>query len=338
MRKAEIVLDYQNYFDYPEQQKTELIGSAAKHDGVTINHWRETWIKNVKKNHEFFGNFASHGVGELFGKHRFGTMICVGSGPSLGYNGHELARRSGVPVVSALHNFAFLEDLGAGADYYVSLDAGPVVIPEMSEAGKQSPEYYWELSKNRTLVAFIGSDPELFQRWQGKIYLFNCPVSDQEYIKTVDELEGFNTLVCSGGNVLGACVYLAKAIFGAHRIGMVGADFSFGYDKASFYPWQSGVNGALGQVIPLTDVFGIKVPAWPSYAGFKHYFEYLALHIPGNWLVNCSEGGCLGSYPQGNMRQINQIPLREFLNQLTMSDAIKESCENPATPNRLILY
>lgn len=338
MRKAEITLDYQNYFDFPEVAKDELVSTAARSDKVTINHWRKIWCDNIRTNHAYLGSFQAYSVGELFGRHRYGSAICAGSGPSLGYNGHELAKRNGIPLVSALHNFAFLEDLGAGADYYVSLDAGPIVLTEMYEAGKQPPEYYWNLTKDRTLIAFIGSDPQLFEKWQGKIYVYNAPVGDAEYIKTVDELEPFNTLITSGGNVLGACVYFAKAILGVHRVALVGADYSFGYDKSSFYAWSSPVNGQLGQVVPLTDVFGIKVPAWPSYAGFKKHMEWLALHIPGQWMVNCSEGGCLGSYPEGNMRQIVQIPLKEFINQLNMSDGIKVCCENPQHKDRLILF
>lgn len=345
VRKAEVVLDYQNYIDYQPIPAEQLMSNACSNDSITIKSWFDTWVQNAKANHEFLGSFKEHSVGKLFGKHRHGVAICAGSGPSLGYNGHLLAERKDVPLVSCLHNFHFFEDKGIAPDYYVSLDAGPIVIEEVSEGGQKTPEEYWEMTKDRTLIAYIGSHPELFKKWQGKVYVYNAPVPDKKYVDAIKEIEQFSMYLGNGGNVLGAGLYFAKAILGVHRIAMVGADFSFGYDHKHFHPWDSKYDDKLGHFIPQTDVFGIKVPTWPSYRNFKYWFEYLALKVPdsngrfaSNWLVNCSEGGCLGSYPEGNLRQILQLPLGEFLRELNMQDDIKECVENPEKDIKRLLF
>ncbi len=337
-RKAEITLDYQNYIDAPPIRKEQLHSNACSNDEITIKSWFQTWVDNIKANKEILGSFKEHSVGQLYQAHKYGTALCVGSGPSLGYNAEHLKSKGSLPVVSCLHNFHFLEDLGVGADYYVSLDAGPVVIEEVSEGGSKTEEEYWELTKDRTLIAFIGSQPDLIKKWQGKIYVYNAPVPDKAYVDAVSEIEIFSMYMSNGGNVLGACVYFAKAILGVDRVGMLGADFCFGYDQSSFHPWKSKYDNNVGNIIPMTDVFGIKVPSWPSYRNFKYYFDYLTLQIPGNWMVNCSEGGCLGSYAEGNIRSITQMPLIDFLNQLNMSDDIKPCIDQPDVDLKKILY
>lgn len=337
-RTAEITLDYQNYIDNPPIRKETMYSQACSNDAVTIKSWFQTWVDNIKANKETLGSFAENSVGALYQKHLHGTALCVGSGPSLGYNGKHLANRGKLPVVSCLHNFHFLEDLGAGADYYVSLDAGPVVLEEVSEGGSKTPEEYWELTKDRTLIAYIGSHPDLIKKWQGKVYVYNAPVPDQGYIDAVNETEPFSVYISNGGNVLGACLYFAKAILGVDRVGMLGADFCFGYDKTSFHPWKSKYDDNPGSIVPMTDVFGIKVPSWPSYRNFKYFFDHLSLQIPGQWMVNCSEGGCLGAYAEGNIRSITQLPLQDFISQLNMSEDIRECIENPTTELKKILF
>lgn len=337
-RKVEMILDYQNYIDRPPVAKEAMYSAATSNDNVTIQAWRQIWIDNIKANKEHFGSFKEHGIGQLFGKYKFGTAICAGSGPSLGYNGKHLSARNGLPLISCLHNFHFMEDNGVAPDFYVSLDAGEVVLEEVSEGGSKTPEEYWEMTKDRTLVAFIGSHPDLFKKWKGKVYLYNAPMPDADLIKAINDIEVFSTYLSTGGNVLGACLYLAKGIFGAHRVAFVGADFCFGYDKKSFHPWSSKYDMKLGNVVPVTDVFGVKCPSWPSYRNFKQWFDYLSLQIPGNWMINCSEGGCLGSYPEGNISSIVQMPLIDFMNQLNMCEEMRSQSETPEVFQQKILF
>lgn len=333
-----MTLDYQNYIDRPPMRKEQLYSSAVSNDTATIDAWRKIWTDNIRANKEFLGSFKEYGVGQIFGKHKFGTAILAGSGPSLGYNGKHLKARKGIPLVSCLHNFHFMEDNGADVDYYVSLDAGEIVLGEVSEGGSKTPEEYWEMTKDRTLVAFIGSHPDLLKKWQGKLYVFNAPIPDATLIKELNEIEVFSTYLSTGGNVLGACLYLAKGILGVHRVAFVGADFCFGYDKSSFHPWKSKYDANMGNVVPMTDVFGIKVPSWPSYKNFKCWFDYLSLQIPGNWMINCSEGGCLGSYPEGNISSITQMPLIDFMNHMNMSEELRGQSENPEVFQQRILF
>jgi hypothetical protein len=337
-RKAEITLDYQNYIDSPPIRKEQLHSNACSNDSVTIKSWFQTWVDNITANKELLGSFADNSVGKLFGAHKYGTAICVGSGPSLGYNVKHLKNKGSLPIVSCLHNFHFLEDNGVGADYYVSLDAGPIVIKEIAEGGSKTPDEYWDMTEGKKLIAYIGSNPELLKKWKGEVYVFNAPVPDKGYVDAVNSIETFSVYISNGGNVLGACLYFSKAILGVDRVGMLGADFSFGYDKSSFHPWKSDYDNKLGTIVPMTDVFGIKVPSWPSYRNFKYFFDYLSLQIPGNWMVNCSEGGCLGSYAEGNIRSITQMPLADFLGQLNMCEDIKECIDNPNVDMKKILF
>jgi hypothetical protein len=348
VRTAEIALIYNDYIDEPPVAPAQLFNQACSNDSVTIESWRKTWIDNTRANKEYLGTFKEFSVGQLFQKNKYGVAICAGSGPSLGVNGKELLNKGDIPLISCLHNFHFFEDLGVKVDYYVSLDAGPVVIEEVSEGGKKSEDEYWKLTKDRTLIAFTGSHPDLFKKWQGKIYVFAAPVPDKAYLEAMEEIEPFHVNIGNGGNVLGACLYFAKAILGVHRVGMVGADFCFdNKTHQKFHSWDSKYDQKRGHVIPHHDVFGNKVFTWPSYKNFKNWFEYLALSIPDNnpetkfysqWMVNCSEGGTLGSYAHGNLRAITQMPLGMFLNELNMSDIGKEQIEKPDHNTRRLLF
>ena len=184
------------------------------------------------------------------------------------------------------------------------------------------------------MLCYIGTHPELLKRWQGEIYFFNAPIPDQDMIDFVDNLEIFNAHVSNGGNVLGACLYIAKAILGASVVAFVGADFSFSYSK-KFHPFDSKYDAKLGHVIRAHDVFGNLVSTWQSYYNFKSWFEYVAITVPGIYF-NCSEGGCLGAYTQGNIRSITQMTLKSFLKQLTMSEEIKEQMKDPKTKEKKI--
>lgn len=335
-KRTEIICDYQPYIDQAPAAPDQLYGKACSSDQVTVNAWRDTWIRNITTNHREFGPFKDRGLGRLWGKHRFQPAIVVGSGPSLSGNAKELLKNPGLTVVSCLHNFHFLEDLGVKVDYYVSLDAGPVTIEEVSEGGSKTADEYWALTEGRTLIAYIGSDPELIRRWRGQIYFFNCPVPDKTVEKAADDLEPFHTFISSGGNVLGACVYVAKAIFGASEIAFMGADFSFSYlDK--FHGWDSKYDANIGRCVRAVDVYGNSVKTWQSYANFKAFFDWLCQTVPGSYF-NCTEGGTLGAYRDGNIRAIRQIDLADYLKMHSLCEEVREQCENPTTEIRKILY
>lgn len=335
-RKAEILLEYQNYIQAPPVQPNQMWNQACSSDGVTIDAWRNIWINNVTKNHEKFKSFKENSVAKVFGSQKYKPCIIVGSGPSLKYNADDLKDHGDIPVVSCLHNYHYLYEKGVKVDYWMTLDAGEVVIQEVSEGGTRPESEYWESTKDQTLVAFIGSSPKLFEKWQGKVLFFNAPVPDNEYIKTVEGLERFNTYISNGGNVLGACLYFAKAILGCNPIAFIGADFCFGYDK-KFHSWDSKYDASLGYVLKAVDVYGNKVLTWQSYNNFKNWFDYIALQVPGIY-VNCTEGGTFGAYPDGNLMAIKQMPLLDFLEMYRMFEEVRVSCEHPESEEKRILF
>ena len=335
-REVKLKLEYQNYIEQPPVAPNQLFGSACSNDNITIETWRPVWIKNVLTNKKKFGKFADHSVGSLFQTQKHKPVIIAGSGPSLAYNVEELKKRGDICLVSCLHNYHFFEDRGVKPEYYVSLDAGPVVLEEVSEGGQKTPEEYWESTKDKTLIAFIGSNPGLFEKWQGKVYLFNAPIPDTQYLNATESEEKFSVYVSNGGNVLGACLYIAKGILGGGAIGFIGADFAFGYDKR-FHGWDSKYDKNLGHAVRATDIFGNGILTWQSYYNFKNWFDFIAITVPGIY-INCTEGGIFGAYRDGNIMAIKQQPLSDFINMFNLSDNIRSSCLNPELDEKKILF
>jgi hypothetical protein len=336
-RKAELILEYQNYIDQAPVPTAQLYGQACSNDRLTIDSWRATWIKNVQENHKKFGSFADKSIGKLL-KHFYGKpVILAGSGPSLKVNAHLLKNRGeAIGLVSCLHNFHFLEDLEAGVDFYVTLDAGEVVVEEVYEGGSKTPDEYWEMTKDKKLLAFIGTSPRLLEKWQGEIYFYNCPVPDAEYMKAVDDLELFQPYIGTGGNVLGACTYIAKCIFGAGMLAFIGADFSFSNDS-KFHAWDSKYDAKMGYVVPAFNVYGHKVKTWQSYLNFKSWFDWLSGAVPGIY-INCTEGGIFGSYAEGNIMGVKQMELARFLEMIQICEVLTDQCANKPDAEKKIIF
>jgi hypothetical protein len=335
-RKAEILLDFQNYILEVPVSPKQLYGQACQNDDTTINSWRQIWIDQFKANHEKYGPFSDKSIGHMHGQWKLKPAIVAGSGPSLKVNAHLLKDRGGIPLISCLHNFQYFTDIGVMPDYYVTLDAGPVTVEEVYEGGEKEPEHYWAETEKHTLLAFVGTHPELLRKWRGKVHFFTAPVPDEVYTKTVDAIEPFGVFVSNGGNVLGASMYIAKAFCGANPIIYVGADFAFSYDR-KFHAWNSKYDANLGYVIKKTDVYGNKVLTWQSYDNFRAWFEYVALKVPGIW-INATEGGCLGSYPDGNIISVKQMELQSVLEMYALYTNTKDQCEHPGVITKKILF
>jgi hypothetical protein len=327
--------EYQPFIDKPPVTHEQMYAQSTSNDSVTVASWKNDWIHNYGMNKKKFGNFADHSLGKLFQKHLHMPAIVVGSGPHLKRNAHLLKDVKGIPIVSCLHNFHYMEDLGVDVDYYVSLDAGPVTIEEVSEGGDPSVDY-WAKTKDKTLIAYACSHPELISKWQGKIYFYNCGVPDPEVMKALEDIELFNCHVSTGGNVLGAAVYIAKAFFGCSTIIFTGASFSFSSNE-KFHAWDSKYDVKLGTVIKLPDIYGYKAKTWQSYANFANWFNFVAERVPGRW-INCTEGGILGAYLDGNIRSIEQMDLKDCLSQYSMSEHIRPQAEDPKTSEVKILF
>jgi hypothetical protein len=336
MKKAEVYLEYQPYIESTPHSNTQAYQQSTSADSVTINHWAEIWLSQIRQNKEYFGSFAKLGVGQLYNSKRYQPCIIAGSGPSLKNSIDGLKNRGDIALVSCLHNFHFMLDNDIKVDYFVTLDAGHLPIEEVSEGGQKTPEEYWELTKDQTLIAFIGTHPDLLKKWQGKIYFFNAPVPDAKHMEKVDEIEPFRTYVSSGGNVMGSCLYVAKAILGCETVAFTGADLSFGYER-KFHSWDSKYDKDMGITVPMVDIYGVPVKSWMSYKNFKTWFDYISQTCPGRYF-NCSEGGCLGSYREGNIRSIIQMDLKAFIAQFHANESLRETMENPQTDLKRVLF
>lgn len=324
----EIDLEYLPTIEGPPVAPLALHKQAASNDETTVNSWHEIWVRNAKANHASHGPFKDSSVGQLFGKFARQPVIVAGSGPSLKRNAHHLVNKGDIPLVSCLHNFHFFEDRDIPVDFYVSLDAGEITVEEISEGGRLTHQEYLDRTKDKTLLAFIGTSPKLLEAWQGKVLFFHCPIPHPGIMAEIAAIEEFNTFVSNGGNVLGACAYISKAFLGANPVAFIGADFAFSWDK-KFHGWKSKYDAQLGHVIRTLDVFGIKVYTWQSYYNFKCWFDSIACRVPGFW-VNCTEGGCFGAYAEGNIKQVIQMPLEAFITSYRMHEQMREQCLNPA--------
>jgi hypothetical protein len=336
IRNIDIDLEFQNQISGPPVSPKQLHNQACSNDEVTVNHWRDIWISQTKENHKNFGPFAARSAGKFHNLFYQKPCIVAGAGPSLKNNVDQLKDRKGMALISCLHNYHFLEDRGIEPDFYVTLDAGPVTIEEVAEGGTKTPEEYWASTKNKKLLAFIGSHPELLKKWQGEIYFFNAPMPDKACVDALDAVERFNLWVSSGGNVLGACFYIAKAIMGANPVVFVGADFSFSYNNR-FHPFDSKYDKNVGAVSYATDVYGIRVKTWQSYMNFKCWFEAKVCSVPGIY-INATEGGIFGSYPDGNIQQIKQMTLSEVIRMYSLSEDMRAQCEATDNNERMILF
>jgi hypothetical protein len=321
----------------PAQKRAGLWQQACSNDETTINVWRTTWTKNIRENHKRFGSFKKRGIGQLYGRHQFLPAFVCGSGPSLAENGEALKKLDPrVPIVSCLHNFHWHIDKDVRADYFVTLDAGSVVLEEVAEGGEKTEEEYWKATEGKKLLAFIGSPPALLEKWRGEIFFFNCPIPDPALVAELDAIEKFHTYCSTGGNVLGASMYIAKAIFGCNPICFLGANFAFSY-KNKFHGWDSKYDATIGNALRVRDVYGMPVNTWPSYNNFKAFFDHIAIAIPGVW-INCTEGGTFGATEQGNIRQVIQMDLADCITMLQLNQPMQESCQNPEIEEKKILF
>lgn len=350
-------LQVQPTLEGPPLTNDQLFKQAASGDDVTIKSWEEIWLKEFNLNKAKW-DLNALSVLQLAGKEAYKPVILAGSGPSLKKNflklkDHVVRRnnpktfiiedaldggRKGIPIVSALHNFGLFElhDIMTENDYYVTLDAGQVTLPEMTEGGQgQRPEeWFWERTKDRTLITTIYGNHELLSKWRGKIYFFHQSWNSDKIKKEIFDSGAVDIKkmppFATGGNVLGACLYFARAVLGSGPTIFIGADFSFSYDH-KFHSWNSRYDAQFQGLIPCTDIFGNRVFTWPSYYNFKCWFDCQACGGQGQqpqMFINATEGGIFGAYPTGNIRQVIQLSLDDALKMFTVHTHLKYFTEN----------
>jgi len=312
-----MILQYQPPIAAPPLNKSQLYGQACSNDAITAESWRDMWLDHIRINRDN-NDIEGNSVMKLHGKYAYRPCICAGSGPSLKKNVDVLAKEKPpeIPIVSCCHNFPFFSDKGVDCKYWVNLDAGEITISEMSEGGAKKPEEYWAETEDKVLIAAAVSHPEFIKKWRGKIYWFNCLIPDPEFINKMESLiPKLKVAYNVGGNTFGAVFYHAVCIFGSAPIAFIGTDFAFDYTH-KFHAWDSQYDAKFAGLVPCTDIFGNRVYSWQSYQNFRNWIEFQLLGGKGNnpmMVYNCTEGGTLGAYPNGNIIQIPNMRLAEFL-------------------------
>lgn len=348
IKNVEMLFEFKNTIPVAPHTPEQMHEMACASDTVTINHWREKWLANARANKAKYGSFKDHGVGQLFGVNKHRPCIIMGSGPSLknslndeidphtGRPKYSLKDTRGIMVMSCLHNYHFCVDNNIKVDYFVSLDAGDVTIEEISEGGKLSHDEYVESTRDKTLLCYVGSSPKLLESWKGRVLFFSVPTNDELLMQEMFKIEEFHTMLSTGGNVLGATMYLAKAIMGSNPIIFTGADFCFSYTR-KFHAWDSKYDANIGEAMRCVDIWGNSVLTWQSYYNFKLWFDKTCQIVPGIW-INCTEGGLLGSYPEGNIAPIKQMALHDCILMYDMHEEIRKQCEVPDQIEKKVLY
>ena len=332
-------LTFQQLIEQPPITREQMYEQSCSNDSVTVKFWRDKWVGHTRENMELY-DFREHSSMKSFAKYACRPVVVAGSGPSLKKNAHHLKdKNENIGLVSCLHNFAYFIDNEIKCDGYINMDAGDITIPEMSQGGKHPEQYYWDASKDQTLIAASVTKPELIKRWQGDIQFFQAPIPDQAIMKEIWEItKGFGVFYNVGGNALGATYYHARAILGGMPIAMIGADFAFDY-MHKFHSWDSPYDKQFDGVVPCTDIFGNRVYTWPSYLNFSKWFLSQAMGGNGNnpmIMINCTEGGVLGAFPHGNVKHVHQMALVDFLHMYNHYTRKPEMVENPPDQPKLL--
>lgn len=335
--------------DGPPQGQAAAWATCTGNDQITVDSWGAQWSYQLKANARIY-NFSDNSAMKEHGKCGKKPCILAGSGPSLRKSLPVLLDkdpgkgRGDIPIVSALHNFPYFEDNGimTANDYYVNLDAGDITARELSEGGKEDSDFYWERSKDRVLISVVNAHPDLLRRWKGKILWFGVPSATEEQFAETRKYVDFGTIPAFnvGGNVMGAALYFARAVLGCSIPIFIGMDLSFSYDK-KFHAWDSQYDKKFSGVMPCYDIFGNRVWTWPSYWGFKNWFDYMACGGQGGngqvW-INATEGGIMGAYVQGNIKQILQLDLKTALAMFRTYEILPSLVEKSASDNLHLLF
>ncbi len=309
-------------------------------NGYTVAYWRDKWLSNLRANREHYGPFSHRSLGKLWGILKNQPAIVVGAGPSLKKNVADLkrAREQGIKVLACLHSFSFLHDNGVEPDYYVSVDAAPEVADLMSRGGRETPEYYLRKTKRHILLASTTTHPETLRAWQGDVLFGHCLSGDNQFEREAKAIDDFNTNLSTGGNVLGACFYIAKSIMGANPIIFVGADLAYAPDGQFYaaghtYDYEKVDKGD----IVAQDIFGQQVRTHRAFFHFKTWFDHVCRRVPGIY-INATEGGILGAYEQGNLACYQFLSLKRVLHMYRIHDHTVMQCEEPQLRNMSAVF
>ena len=335
-----MILAYQPYVTQGPMSKEQMWSQACSADGVTTNAWSDIWMDHIKRNVKENGADEKM-VSDMYGAHAYKPALCVAAGPSLKRNFHVVkALPEALPVISCLHSFHKFVDSDTRCDAFVTLDAGDVVIKEVTEGGTKSEDYYWDATKERTLVAGLVSPPELIKKWKGPVKFFNATIPDEKFMKELPLATKNRWVYSVGGNTFGACMYHAAWRWGCRELALIGADFAFDY-MHKFHAWDSAYDKQFQGVIPCVDCWGNRVYSWQSYQNFRFWTEFQCQGGQSGHkvrIVNCTEGGTLGAYPHGNVMWVEQMTLKDWIDQSARWSSMKDQIEKRPDGDYLVMW
>jgi len=314
---VQMLLSYQPYTTQAPMTKEQQWSQACSADKVTTEAWRDTWLEAIRRNVKE-NDADSRMVNIDYGKYAYKPALCVASGPSLKRNfQHVKELPEEIPVISCLHSFHKFVDSGTRCNSFLTLDAGDIVIKEVTEGGSHPEDYYWDASKDYTLVAGLVSPPELIKKWRGPVQFFNATIPDPKFLEEMPTITKNSYTYSVGGNTFGACMYHAAWIWGCRELALIGADFAFDY-MHKFHAWDSSYDNQFQGLVACTDVWGNRVYSWQSYQNFRMWTEFQCQGGNSNHhirIINCTEGGTLGAYPHGNVMWVEQRTLKDWIDQ-----------------------
>lgn len=318
---------YQALIEAPPQPMEILAHQASGPDGLTCTAFGQLWTDNLLENSKSYDFLQNSAMLEHM-KFMYYPAVVIAAGPSLKKNVHLLKEHNDVVRCSCLHCFAYLMDQGVKVNYWLAIDAQPEMATVIYDGGKKPRAEYQEMMKDQVLICNTCINPKVLSEWKGKVLFFNTMANVPEYQKAAEEkckdLVTFN----QGGSVTGACLYMARAILGCGPIAFVGLDLA--YSKAGmYYPWNDEMThqSKIPNATAMTDIYGDRVITDGSWLSFKSWIEFTAcggsIGAKHNF-YNCTEGGILGAHPQGNLRKLMPMDLKQFLD---MVDATRHMPE-----------
>lgn len=335
-----MILSFQPYVTQAPVNKDQQWDQACSADKTTSDAWRDTWLDHIKRN--ISENDAdARTVGEMYGDYAYLPALCVASGPSIKKNFQHIKKvPEKIPVISCLHSFHKFVDTQTRCNAFVTLDAGDIVLKELSEGGEKPSQYYWDATKDYTLVSGLVTPPELIRRWKGEIRFFNATIPDDDFMDQLPKITKNQWVYSVGGNTFGAAMYHAAWVWGCRELALVGADYAFDY-MHKFHAWDTDYDTQFQGLVPCTDVYGNRVYSWPSYQNFRAWTEFQCQGAYANHhirIVNCTEGGTLGAYPHGNVMWIEQKTLLDWIDQNKRWESYREQIEKRGPGNYLVMW
>ena len=275
---------------------TEQIDSNTQ-DGFT-----PLWTSNIRRNVGYFGaDFIKSRSLHLLKNKYDGTapVYMIGAGPSLKEHIEVLKKKDGIKICCS-HALKFCLDNGLKPDYVIVIDAKEEQVKFLDDTR----------ITGIPLITDIAVNHDALRTWMmrgGKLYFFRMSTF-KEINEVIDSLIDFHYEVTVGGSIMSFAPVLAEGM-GFKRCVFIGVDFTFDNGKVKF---ADGTESDYEDVIDACDINGIHAHSLLRMYIYKIFIETVAMMCKKIEFINAAGRGVLGSYIQGNLKAIRQIPLKEI--------------------------